>query len=85
MALRNNDNRNNEPEVEVITSPVDSVEESPKVEESTEDREGRAAKLAVKTYGEEYDIQKVVVNGDIANVLANRKGDTTQVALPLDI
>lgn len=76
-----NDNTNKtdatvQDEVEVLT--VTSTNEDKTVETTTD--EDAARKLVEDKYGDEYDIERVVVDGSVINFIGKRKGDTTTVA-----
>lgn len=70
---------NEEPEVEVLT--VTSANDSEKNAETDEDA---ARKLVEDKYGDEYDIERVVVDGSVINFIGKRKGDTTSVAIRVE-
>lgn len=70
-------NVQDEVEVEVLT--VTSADEDKPAETATD--EDTARKLVEDKYGDEYDIERVVVDGSVINFIGKRKGDTTAVAI----
>lgn len=80
-----NDNTNKaeatvQDEVEVLT--VTPTIEDKAVETATD--EDAARKLVEDKYGDEYDIERVVVDGSVINFIGKRKGDTTTVAVRVE-
>lgn len=75
-----NVNHNDEIEVLVVEGPTEGV-----TEETSKTDADAVRELAEEKFGEEYTIDKVVIDGPNVNVLAQRKDDSTNVALRLEM